>query len=94
MTKLIKFYSPTCGPCKVLEKNLKDAEVDYIDVDITSEGDVKELNNLKVENVLMHFKIRTVPTLIKIDNKGNELERKVGIVSVEQIKEMAYGKND
>ena len=34
--KLIKIYSKTCGPCKVLEKNLKESGVKYDNVDITS----------------------------------------------------------
>ena len=35
--KLIKIYSKTCGPCKVLEKNLVESGVDYDSVDVASE---------------------------------------------------------
>ena len=27
--KIIKFYSDTCGPCKVLDSNLKKASINY-----------------------------------------------------------------
>ena len=34
MAKLLKFYSPLCGPCKVMDKNLKDSGVEYVNINI------------------------------------------------------------
>ena len=75
--KLIKIYSKTCGPCKVLEKNLKESGVKYDNVDITSkEG----------ETLIEQYNIRTVPTLLLIDDNGSIIKKHIGILNVEDIK--------
>ena len=75
--KLIKIYSKTCGPCKVLEKNLKESGVKYDNVDITSkEG----------ETLVEKYNIRTVPTLLLIDDNGSIIKKHIGILNVEDIK--------
>lgn len=71
--KILKFYSNTCGPCKVLTKNLKDA-------------------NIKVEPILPDsdlvdtYNIRSIPTLVMVDDEGKEYKRFTGIMSAEQLK--------
>ena len=35
--KIIKFYSDTCGPCKVLDSNLKKAGIDYESINANSD---------------------------------------------------------
>lgn len=87
MAKLLKFYSPLCGPCKVLEKNLKDSGIEYVDINIFEDACHDGLGT--TEHLVEHYNIRAVPTLIKIDDSGLELDRRVGILSVEQIKEFA-----
>lgn len=72
--KIIKFYSDTCGPCKVLDSNLKKAGIEYVSIDANSDSSLVE-----------KYKIRAVPTLIKEDN-GVELSRHVGIMTEEQLK--------
>lgn len=75
--KLIKIYSKTCGPCKVLEKNLKESGVKYDNIDITSkEG----------ETLVEQYNIRTVPTLLLIDDNGSIIKKHIGILNVEDIK--------
>ena len=46
--KLIKIYSKTCGPCKVLEKNLVESGVEYDSVDVTSEEGEDDVDIAKV----------------------------------------------
>lgn len=77
MSKLLKFYSKTCGPCKVLEKNLKQAEVEYKSIEVsTPDG----------EALSYKYGVMTVPTLILTDDNGDMLKKNVGILNVEQIK--------
>lgn len=74
--KLIKVYSKTCGPCKVLEDNLTLASITHESVDIdTPRG----------EEVVDKFNIRGVPTLLLLDDAGNEIKRNVGVLTVEGI---------
>jgi thioredoxin-like negative regulator of GroEL len=74
--KIIKFYSDTCGPCKVLDSNLKKAGIEYESINANSDE-----NDVLVER----YKIRAVPTLIKEDN-GVEIARHIGIMTEEQLK--------
>ena len=74
--KIIKFYSDTCGPCKVLDSNLKKAGIEYESINANDDE-----NDVLVEK----YKIRAVPTLIKEDN-GIEIARHTGIMTEEQLK--------
>lgn len=87
MARLLKFYSPLCGPCKVLEGNLKNSGIAYTDINIFGDENIDGLGT--TDDIVEHYNIRSVPTLIKIDDSGLELDRRVGILSVEQIKEFA-----
>jgi thioredoxin-like negative regulator of GroEL len=72
--EILKFYSDTCGPCKVLSKRIKEAEIK-----------VKEVNIEDDDDLINKYKIRSVPTLVKIDN-GVEIGRFTGVMTVDQLK--------
>lgn len=74
--KIIKFYSDTCGPCRVLDTNLQRAGIAY---------EAVNANNDENDALIEKYKIRAVPTLIKEDN-GVEIDRHVGIMTEEQLK--------
>ena len=75
--KLIKVYSKTCGPCKVLEKNLVESGIQYDSIDIASdEGD----------EIVDKYNIRNVPTLLLVDDNGTLINKHVGILNSEEIK--------
>ena len=82
--KLIKIYSKTCGPCKVLEKNLVESGVKYDSVDVASE---------EGEDLIETYGVRAVPTLLLIDDNGTLISKHVGILSVEGIKLFANETN-
>ena len=75
--KLIKIYSKTCGPCKVLEKNLVESRVDYDSVDVASE---------EGEDIVEKYGVRAVPTLLLEDDNGTLLNKRTGILNVDEIK--------
>ena len=81
--KIVKIFSKTCGPCKVLEKNLQLSKIPYESVDIeTSEG----------EEYADKYNIRALPTLLLLD--GDELKDSVtGVINVEAIKYFARNLN-
>lgn len=72
--KILKFYSETCGPCKVLDANLKKAGIDYEAINVADDDE-------RIDK----YHIRSVPTLIKEDN-GEEVDRFVGIMNEDQLK--------
>lgn len=74
--KILKFFSPTCGPCKVLDKNLQASGLEYESIDITDDAN---------EELITKHNITSVPTLIGVDNEGNGVLKYRGIVSTEDI---------
>lgn len=75
--KVIKIYSDTCGPCKVLEKNLTLAGVPHESINILSE---------EAEDIIEKYEIRSVPTLLVFNNDGNLHSKYVGVVDVDHLK--------
>lgn len=75
--KIVKVYSKTCGPCKVLEKNLQLAGIEHESVDITSEVGEETINT---------FNIRTVPTLLLLNDNNELVKKHVGLLSIEELK--------
>ena len=75
--KLIKIYSKTCGPCRVLEKNLVESGVKYDSVDVASE---------EGEDLIEVYGVRAVPTLLLVDDNGTLLNKHTGILNVDEIK--------
>lgn len=72
--KILKFYSDSCGPCKVLTKNLKEAGID-----------VENINVQEDSYLIDKYEIKNIPTLIKIEN-DTILDRFTGIMTVDQLK--------
>ena len=84
MNKIIKLYADWCGPCKVLESNLQLANIPHESIDIQSEEGC---------DIVDKYKVRTVPTLILVDNEGNVLKKHSGLLSVQELKEFCNEAN-
>ncbi len=82
--KVLKIYSRTCGPCKVLESNLQLAGIPHESVDVQS---------IEGENIVDKYEVRAVPTLILIDDEGNVMKRHTGLLGVQELKEFCNETN-
>lgn len=83
--RLVKIYSKTCGPCKVLERNLKQSKVHYDSIDInTTEG----------EEYVDKYNVRAIPTLLLIDDNDNLVNSVTGVINEEAIKYFAKDLNN
>ena len=74
--KVLKFFSPTCGPCKVLDRNLQEAGIQYESIDITDDAN---------EELITKYNITSIPTLLAVDNKGNAVLRNKGVISTQDL---------
>jgi thioredoxin 1 len=76
--KVLKFYADWCGPCKGLSMVIKGAG-DKITVPI---------DEINIDNELMmsvEYGVRSVPTMILVDENSTELKRHVGTLNEEQL---------
>ena len=79
MKTLLKFSADYCTPCKQLSKTL--AEVNLQDVsyqEITVEGNL---------HLVKQWSIRSIPTLILLDEEGKEIKRHTGSLSAPALME-------
>lgn len=78
--KILKFYAPWCGPCKAQSEIIKQAG-DKITIP------VEEVNI--DDNVFMstNFQIRSVPTMVLVDDNEKEVKRKVGLLGEKDLLE-------
>ncbi len=84
--KVYKFYSDGCGPCKVLEKNLKEAKLKYSSINIAN--DLEYASPDDDYSMLEYYKVRSVPTLIITNDEGKEMDRFTGVLTVDKLKEL------
>jgi thioredoxin 1 len=76
--KLLKFYAPWCAPCKglsmVIENAANKITVPVEDVNIDEDIDTA-----------IKYGVRSVPTLILVDESGNTIKKNVGALNEAQL---------
>lgn len=75
VSKIKKFSGAWCSPCRVLKSNLVNftrIPVEEIDVDENPDEVTK-------------YKIRNIPVLVYLNENGEEIDRTVGLQTIDQI---------
>lgn len=75
---LVDFFADWCGPCKVLKPTVEKFGEDQ------SEVNVVMLNVDEHSDIAAEFKVRSIPTLIYLEN-GEVVNRVTGTQSSEQL---------
>ena len=78
MNKLLVFSATWCGPCKAFKPTLLELDQDrleYIDID--------ELPEIRED-----YNVQSVPTVILVDEDGDELARLVGGQTLSKLQEL------
>ena len=75
--KILKFYTPTCMPCRALGKILEKVEVP-----------VEEINAMEDIAAVDKYNVCTTPTLIFLNENDEEVGRTVGMVTLSNIQEI------
>ncbi|MCB0661206.1 MAG: thioredoxin family protein [Saprospiraceae bacterium] len=81
-------YTTWCGPCKAMSKNVfTDGKVGafYNENFVNVKVDMEKGIGLELAR---KYKVRAYPTLLYLDNQGNELHRAVGYLDTDQFLEM------
>ena len=74
--KFYKFYADWCGPCRVLTNTLNKAQIEYEPINVD--------NN---EELVRKYDIRTIPVFMAVKDDGTEIDRFIGVKSVDAIKQ-------
>ncbi len=77
---IVDFFSDTCGPCKVLAKELEEIACELPFVNIV------KVNTSSYPRLGMDNEIDAVPTIFFVKN-GEILERVVGLIDQDEINE-------
>ena len=82
----MKFYSPCCGQCKVVAKEFKDHPID---------APVKDINVMENPEVADKYNVKSLPTILLLNDEDEVVETWHGIVKSEVInrKIKEYGSN-
>lgn len=77
--KLLKFWAEWCQPCKMQGKLLEGfSGCDVIPVDIEDEQNAE---------LVEQYRVRNLPTMVLVDEQGNEQNRFVGLTQPGKITE-------
>lgn len=83
MKKILKFYSKTCGPCKVMSKKLEELQgVEIQDIDIMEEEN---------ESLVEKWKVRTIPTIVVLNEDNTFYTEFKGIIPINLIQAAING---
>ena len=81
--KVLKFFTEFCSPCRTMS------------VQLTELGfEVEDVNAIKRRDLVDKYSVMTVPTLIKVDEDGNEITRLRGAQSADKLKEFFGDEHD
>lgn len=85
MKKVVKLYADWCGPCKVLEKMLKDHNIEHESVNIDSPDG---------EGLSIKYNVRAIPTLLVLDENDNLVRKMTGLpATIEDLTKFVYEAN-
>lgn len=79
--KIVKLYADWWGPCRTLEKILKNKNVKYENVNI---------NSMDGEGLVTKYNIKSIPTLLLFDSNNNLVKKLSGFPSEEALNEFLY----
>ena len=74
--KVIKFYSPCCGQCRVVAREFKDNPINV---------PIENINVVEEPEIADKYNIKGLPTILLLNDKEEVLETWHGIVKSEVI---------
>ena len=81
---LVDFWAEWCGPCRMLTPILEEAELEIAE---KNHGKVCKVNVDEQPELAAKFGVMSIPTLVLL-NKGEEVNREVGLCQKEEIQAM------
>lgn len=84
--KVIKFYSPCCGQCRVVAREFKDNPINV---------PIENINVVEEPKIADKYNVKGLPTILLLNDKEEVLETWHGVIKSEVInnKIKEYGSN-
>lgn len=74
--KVLKFFTEFCSPCRTMSVQLAELGLN-----------VESIDAIKNHDLVEKYSVMAVPTLIKVDEEGNEIARLRGAQTADKLKE-------
>ena len=74
--RFLKFYSPTCAPCRELNKVLDSLGISTVDVNVATDHGYRSYTN---------YRVKSVPTVVVVNQNNEEVRRVEGLKSPEEL---------
>ena len=74
--KVLKFFTEFCSPCRTMSVQLAELGLN-----------VESVDAIKRRDLVDKYSVMAVPTLIKVDEDGNEIARLRGAQTAEKLKD-------
>lgn len=84
--KVLRFFSPTCGPCRVMGeklKNLQGCEIEEIDATRAEGMEKAEL-----------YGVRSIPTCVLVDDNGVMIQSFKGVFDISELQSVIDSKKN
>ena len=79
--RLFKIGANWCGPCRALDKLLKDNNIKYEHIDIDTPNG---------EGLSIKFNVTSIPTLVITDDEENVLIKRIGVPTLDELMKFIY----
>jgi thioredoxin len=79
---IVEMWAPWCGPCRMMKPVFE-----RVSENNKTEVQMYTMNIDENKSVAMEYGVRSIPT-IKVFNKGNVIDTKVGVLQENAIKEL------
>ena len=77
MNKLVYISAVWCGPCKQFGPTMSK---------VTESGiPVQKLDADKDNDAVIKYGVRSIPTVVKVDSNGNQIDKFVGVKQFQQV---------
>lgn len=84
MVKLLDFWAPWCGPCKMMTPVLEELEKE-----LASKVEIEKINVDENQAKASEYGVMSIPTFVVLKD-GKEVGRKIGVTSKEDLLKLIH----